>query len=342
MSAGTAAAGDRQALDRWWRTFVRTGRLPAELDLVQGRLVRAVLRGSLPSGDVFVKVMTFPRAKDRLRYAVRALPAAHEARMLRAAAAEHIRCPEVLDVRTKRRAGMPARSFLVLRALPTQTAVEVDSNARLRDEATMALRLLAIGIEHRDLHSGNFVRLGDGELAVLDLQSASLHGRPCLAAAQRIAAAARLLRERDVEAGHRHTLRDLGLLQNEAEWRRVLAMVERDRMRFHRGRIRRCLLETTEFTRSRSLFGCEHRTRGELPPGRWCYGGRQLRRAWLGQRALHLLAGRPPLFPAFFQKSWWLGGGAALYVPLACSEDRIEAEIEAAAVGLDRHALGKG
>ena len=78
------AAADAAVVARWWQHFVATGRLPAELPLVQGRLVRAVHRGELPSGPVFVKVMTFPRGKDRLRYLLRALPGEHEARMLAA------------------------------------------------------------------------------------------------------------------------------------------------------------------------------------------------------------------------------------------------------------------
>ncbi|MFY9345281.1 MAG: hypothetical protein WAT39_22515, partial [Planctomycetota bacterium] len=71
-----------------------------------------------------------------------------------------------------------------------------------------------------------------------------------------------------------------------------------------------------------------------LPPGRWWSAGRALRTAWLGQRALQLQHGRPPLFPAFFQKWWWLGGGGALYVPAACTDERIEQEVAAAAAGL--------
>jgi hypothetical protein len=57
--------------------------------------------------------------------------------------------------------------------------------------------VLAAGVQHRDLHSENFVRLRSGELAVLDLQSAS----PSAAAARfdralRLATAARLVRDR--------------------------------------------------------------------------------------------------------------------------------------------------
>jgi hypothetical protein len=192
----TAAAhpDDGAVLQRWWNEFASTGRLPNDLEPVQARLVRAVHRGELPSGPVYVKVMTFPRAKDRLRYLLRALPGAHEARMLRATAAAGIVCPEVVFVRTARRFGLPHRSMLVLRALAVRSPA-LDPAARLLGEAAVAARLLAAGIVHRDLHGENFVELQDGRLAVLDLQSAAMVRRPPGAAA-RIRAAARLLQGR--------------------------------------------------------------------------------------------------------------------------------------------------
>ena len=80
----------REELEQWWRTFVATGAVPAALEPVQGRLIRAVHRGCVADEPVFVKTMTFPRAKDRLRYFFRPLPADHEAAMLRMAAADSL------------------------------------------------------------------------------------------------------------------------------------------------------------------------------------------------------------------------------------------------------------
>lgn len=320
---------DRDTLDGWWRTFVATGRLPASLELVQGRLVRAVHRGDLPSGAVYLKAMTFPRAKDRLRYLLRPLPGRHEATMLAATAAAGIPCPEVLAVRTLRRAGLPFRSLLVLRALPVRPETAGDGE-RLGEEAVLATRLLAAGIVHPDLHGGNFVRLADGRLAVLDLQSARLRRA---AAADRVTTAARLLQDRREPALPTAPLLASGLLRDDHEVAQALAAAAAARRAFVKGRILRCLQESTEFTRHVTFAGIEHRTRGELPPGRWVAGGRHLRRAWLGQRALFVLDGRPVLFSAFRQNWWWLGGGGALYVPAACSDDRIEAEVRAAADG---------
>lgn len=341
MTGDALSAADQAVLDRWWQTFVATGCLPSDLALVQGRLVRAVHRGALPSGEVFVKVMTFPRAKDRLRYACRALPAEHEARLLRAAAAAGVACPAVVAVRTGRRAGLPSRSLLVLRALPV-AAFQGEPGERLAEAAAVAVRLLAAGIEHRDLHDGNFVRLADGTLAVLDLQSASVRGRPRTDRAARVAAAARLVRDLDRDGDERlaAALQQGGLVRAADEltdvWRRAAA----DRARHRWSRVRRCLGETTEFTREIGWLGVMHRQRGALPAGRWWPGNRALRRAWLGQRARHLFEGCSPPFPAFFRKWWWLGGRSALYVPDPCSEVWIDAEVRAATDAFERYRSG--
>lgn len=327
-----ADAADRTVVDRWWREFADSGRLPSELEPVQTRLVRAVHRGCLPSGPVYVKAMTFPRAKDRLRYLLRRLPAQHEALMLRATAAAGIPCPAVIDVRARRRAGLPHRSLLVLRALDVHPDDHEAPTARLAAEAEIAVRLLDAGIVHRDLHSGNFVRLLDGRLAVLDLQSAC---RRRATEGDRIATAARLLQARatPATAADAEVLLAARLLRDRDEVRRALSAAASARRRWVLGRIRRCLQESTEFARIVTFAGVEHRVRGTLPAGRWFHGGRSLARAWIGQRALQVLDGRPPLFLAYCAKWWWLGRGGALYVPAACSDDRIEGEVEAAARG---------
>jgi hypothetical protein len=328
---------DLAVVDRWWQEFVATGRLPAELQLVHGRLVRAVGRGELPSGPVHVKGMAFPRAKDRLRYACRSLPGAHEAAMLRAVAAAGVPCPEVLAVRTCRRLGLPFRSLLVLRTLPV-VADTRPPRARLRAEAELVARLLAAGIAHRDLHGGNFVALADGRLAVLDLQSASrVAPARTGAAGWRLAVAARMLRERQglADDDGLAELREAGLLHSDAEAGVVRARLGRERRHYLRTRVERCLGESTEFTRRWCWTGREFRRRGDLGPGRWWWD-RRAEAAWLGQRFLQLQEGRPALFPAFFRSWWWLGGGAGLYVPAACDDEQIEREVRAAVVGSAR------
>jgi hypothetical protein len=331
------SAADGAVLDAWWRAFVHTGRLPAELEFVQQRLVRAVHRGSLPSGPVYVKTMAFPRGKDRLRYLLRALPAAHEAAMLRAVAAAGLPCPAVVAVRTARRAGLPHRSMLVLRALPVDLQPE-DPAGRLADEARLAAALLAAGIEHRDLHSGNFVRLQGGALAVLDVQSASLRGRPLAGRGARVAAAARLLRERlgggtDIAGA----LRDGGLLHDDGELAAARHLAAAELQHYERGRIWRCFGESTEFCRTLHWWGVEHRFRGDRLPGRWLPrspGGRQV---WLGQRALQVFEDRPPFFLGFSRKWWWPKGAGSLYVSSDCCDERVRSEVSAASQGYERY-----
>jgi hypothetical protein len=318
---GPADAADRPVVEQWWSEFIASGRLPAELELVQGRLVRAVCRGDLPSGPVFVKAMTFPRAKDRLRYLLRELPAAHEARLLRATASAGIVCPEVVAVRTARRSGLPFRSLLVLRALPV-APVQRDPSTRLGEEAALAMRLLTAAIVHPDLHSGNFVDLANGELAVIDLQSARRGSRKP-AIGDRVRAAARLLQDREAGAPA-EALVAAGLLRDDDEVRRAVVLAARRRARFLRSRVLRCLGESTEFTRHGDGRGVEHRVRAPLPPGAWRSGDTEARAVWIGQRARQVLEGGELLFPAYRRKWWWLGGGGALYVPLECSEELIQ------------------
>ncbi len=330
-------AADEAVLAAWWRTFLATARLPDELELVHGRLVRSVRRGELPSGPVHVKAMAFPRAKDRLRYLLRPLPGAHEAAMLRSVAAAGVPCPEVVAVRTARRCGLPFRSLLVLRSLPVALPAAEDGRRRLRDELALVERLLAAGIVHHDLHGGNFVRLVDGRLAVLDMQSARLrsvaHAR---SPAVRAMLGARMLRERE-DVGDEEGLAELaaaGFVEG-AALDVVRQRLERERRRWHRTRLQRCFGESTEFRRGWRWNGCEHSWRGAPLPGRWQPHPRA-RAVWLGQRLLQLEQGRALVFPAFFRKWWWLGGGGALYVPATCHDGRIDAEVEAATAAADR------
>lgn len=330
------AAADRAVLDRWWRTLCATGALPPELPRQQGRLIRAVHRGELPSGPVFIKVMTFPRAKDRLRYLLRALPGEHEARLLERVAAAGIPCPVVVACRTARRRLLPGLSMLVLRALPTAAEQDADPLQLLHDQAALTVRLLRAGIEHRDLHGGNFLRLRTGELAVLDLQSVVARGRD-LTADRRVAtaAAARLLRDVvEPQPAHGAALQRAGLLAA-AEVAPALSRAAAERARYANGRLFRCLQDGTEFTWRLRWWGIEHRLREGLADGRWVPFGARARQAWLGQRALQLAGDRALFFRGYAQKWWWLGGGGALYVP-AASDERIQAEAQAALAGWGR------
>jgi hypothetical protein len=126
-----------------------------------------------------------------------------------------------------------------------------------------------------------------------------------------------------------------GLLRDPSEVAAVADRVRREQLHYLRGRVRRCWQESTEFSRRLTLFGSEHRRRDADLAGRWHRGGRELARAWFGQRVLQLRDGRDPQFPRFFRKWWWLGGGGALYVPAAWSDQRIAAEVAEAVAGFD-------
>lgn len=308
---------DAAVVDGWWRAFVATDAVPAGLELVQTRLVRSVHRGTLPSGPVFVKTMAFPRAKDRLRYALRALPAAHEAAMLRRLAAAGVPVPEVVAVRVRRAAGLPAHAMLVLRALPV-VAESAPPAARLADEAALVVRMLAAGVAHRDLHGGNFVRLADGRLAVLDLQSARVVGRARAASrALRVAVAANLLQGRP--AGLADVARAAGLVRDDAEARAAVAAASARERAFRRGRVGRCVGETTEFTRAWRWWGCEHRRRGACDAdGRWLAVADALA-AWRGQRVREL-AGQPERPFLACRRHWPTLRGGALLVAAGLDE----------------------
>ena len=324
----------REELEQWWRTFVATGAVPAALEPVQGRLIRAVHRGCVADEPVFVKTMTFPRAKDRLRYFFRPLPADHEAAMLRVAAAARVACPEVLAAFTERSGGLPRRSMLVLRALPVVTD-GADDARRIDEEVALAIQLLEAGICHGDLHAENFVRLSAGPLAVLDLQSAyAFDPAGAGASRRRLHVAARMLRERSGPSERLAvaSMQAHGMLRSKLEVDRVLALRDRGRRHYEDSRIRRCLQTSTEFERRLSLRGVCYRLRSAPAGGRWVHGTRGLRDAWIGQRILQLQAAEPALFGAFFQKWWWLGGGGSLYVPSRSSDDQIDAAIAAALV----------
>lgn len=334
MTVPEAVGGiaDQATLDAWWQYFVTTGAMPESLQHVQGRLIRTVHCGLLPSGPVHVKTMTFPRQKDRLRYAFRALPGAHEASMLRLTRAASIPCPEVVAVRVQRRFGLPYRSMLVIRTL----ALGLEEHAkrpRLDEEIALAVRLLAAGIYHRDLHRENFVRAASGELCVLDMQSATrIRRAQSPAKSVRLAVAARLIRDR-TESERQYAVGPmlaLGLLRSQAEGHEILADAEDQARRYLGSRITRCFTNSTEFERRIRATGIEYRRRGDLPAGRWWRGNRELKQAWIGQRIRQLRHGDAGMFAAFFQKWWWLGGSAALYVQELCLDERIEAEVGSA------------
>lgn len=330
---------DCAAVGRIWKDFVATGRLGVG-EAVRQRLVRTVARVQLPTMVAYCKAMAFPRWKDRMRYALRALPAEAEARMLERVRQASVPCPAIVAVRTLRRFLLPSRSLLVLRALDTGEERERDPTRRLFARARIAARLADAGLLHPDLNPDNFVPLADGSLAVIDVQSMRASDD---ANASKRAMAARLLAEtadlaperardvlaeaRLVPAGDEGVLREASAMS--AAWLR--------------SRARRCLQTSTEFERRAGLLAIEHAHRGPRPDGRWLAGGPELFDAWLGQRVRFLVDGVAPPFAAL-RRPRGPFGAHALWVPSALDEVAARAAIEAAAAARKQHAwwLGEG
>ena len=310
---------DRECVARWVAALLeRPDRLPHGIETVQARLVRTVGCGALPTGRrVFVKSMGFPRAKDRLRYLVRTLPARHEARMLATVAAAGIPCPQVVAAAGRRLLGVPMASVLVTAALPVaDRAVDPGERARLVGE------LVAAGVFHPDLHPENVVALEDGGTAVLDLQSARFRGgalgrRDLRAMVVKLVAAAS---DRPTET---RALVQSGLLTEDAMVEAIAAAEQVERLDLER-RVLRCIRTSTEFRARRHLLGVLHERRGPRPQGTWVRGGSEMVLLWLGDRSLQVLEGRAPVLHALFRRSWWFPGTHSVYIPGPSGAETLE------------------
>ncbi len=307
----------------WWQQVLRSGELPTAATPVVGRLIRQVGRIELDGATWFVKVMTFPRSKDRLRYLVRRLPAAHEARMLQRVRAAGVVCPRVAAVRCARRFGLPFRSMLVLEGMPLAAdVVEVAPEQRLAQRAAIAGRLVGAALFHPDLHPDNFLELADGTLALLDLQSMRRVFRPGSAARQM---AARLLLEAEgvEETCALDVLVQSGLVRaaDRDEVRSAAVQIARA---FLRKRMLRCFTTSTDFVRRLGWGRVENRRRGAMPPGRWVVGGADLRDAWVADRALEVLERRSATLWGLRRGLLWSRQRACVYVLAPVVEQQLE------------------
>jgi len=251
--------------------------------------------------------MWFPRAKDRLRYLLRALPAAHEASMFEHCRAEGISVPPVVSVRVLRRLGLPRASMLVTGGLPIQ-----EQEPSPEEVVGAVRRLLDARVFHPDLHAGNFLSLAGGGVAVLDLQSARVrHGG--VSSGERQAMFAKLLHPSQGTRAARlgQQLRDQGVCSADQVAHAMAAGAALSRRELA-GRIRRCLRESTEFTVRPGLFGTLYRRRTGGSLGEPVEGGGELVRYWIGDRSLEILDSRPPMCRALYCGRW--PGGNRLYV----------------------------
>lgn len=289
------------------------GRLPPDVDTVQARLVRAVGRGRMPSGAVaYLKVMGFPRRRDRVRYWLRSLPAQHEAAMLRATTAAGVACPAVLAVAGARgTGGCPRASVLATAALDLLP----DSIPRLSVCSGVASRLADAGIVHADLHEQNFIPLASGECAVLDLQSARLRAGP-VRRGLRVAMAGRLLAADWRESEVPDAVVVAGLIER-SELADALSRAQHLRAAAIGRRVRRCMMESTDFCVFHRAWGHLIQRRALPPGGTWLPGGRELIRAWVGARFCEVVEHESPQLGALFLNSWWLPSRCSVYIPEA-------------------------
>ncbi|MCA8943282.1 MAG: hypothetical protein KDB80_12035 [Planctomycetes bacterium] len=279
----------------------RPGQLPQDFEPVQTRLIRAVGRAEHPTlGTVYLKVMGFPRFRDRLRYAFRRLPAVHEAAMLERVVRSGVAAPRVVRAHGARRLGLPRVSVLITAGLE-RAADDVEFGRALG----VAAELARAGIFHPDLNRGNFVALVDGRVAVLDLQSARAVRGP-IGPQARLRMAAKLVMDFDavdrvaeVASSGLVDPRDAADLGGIVETMRVAAV---------RHRVARCLKTTTEFIVERRMTGKLHRRRTADVGQADCREHPRARELWIGDRYAELVDRSPPVLAAMFQKAWWLPG----------------------------------
>ncbi len=300
---------DIRLLEDWWaQCWATPGQLPADLAQVQQKIVRAVGHGELPhAGSVYAKAMWFVRGKDKLRYAFRALPGVHEARMLGLVRKAQIPCPEVLFVRGRRVMGVPGLSLLVVLDLHPASAAP-----KPRAMMDVAARLVAAGIYHEDLNPGNFLLLESGDTAILDLQSSSQ--KPAIGRRDRLRMAVKLLSHLQAPEGYLGDVVESGLLSRH-DAPTVLAAVVEMRWRQQLSRIRRCFRESTLFTVEWQWNGTLFRRRRAANQGTWVEGGEELIRYWIGDRSQEVLGDQAPVLGCLFRRSALLPGMHKLYIP---------------------------
>ena len=187
------------ALADWLRTTLApAARAPESLPgaaVIKHNRVRSVVRVEAPGGALYVKRFRLLRCVDRLAHLVRATAARREWTALRAVARAGIPCPAPVVLGEERSGGLVVGSVLATRevagareltlALDQARAAGQPREPLLAPLARIVRRLFEAGVDHPDLHLGNFLLAPDGELVALDLHSARLRRGPLGASARR-------------------------------------------------------------------------------------------------------------------------------------------------------------
>lgn len=171
-------------------------RLPGAEPVKHNR-VRTVVRAPGPEGLLYVKRFRTLRLGDRLLSLLRASPARREWTALLHLARAGVPCPQPVLMGEERRRGLLVGSVLATRAVDgaDELTGRLDAlrahadaagrQALLQRLAPLARSIFQAGVDHPDLHLGNFLVRGHDELFVLDLHSARVRAGPLGAAARR-------------------------------------------------------------------------------------------------------------------------------------------------------------
>ncbi len=171
-------------------------RLPGA-EVVKHNRVRTVVRAPGPDGLLYVKRFRTLRLGDRLLSLVRASPARREWTALLHLARAGVPCPAPVLLGEERRGGLLVGSNLATRAVEgADELVRRLDDLRARGDAAgreallerlapLARSIFQAGVDHPDLHLGNFLVRGEAELFVLDLHSARVRAGALGARARR-------------------------------------------------------------------------------------------------------------------------------------------------------------
>ncbi|MBK8978409.1 MAG: hypothetical protein IPM29_21115 [Planctomycetes bacterium] len=188
---GAEPPGGAATLARIARWLGDTASVTGDAEVLDGGPVRTTVRARTPDGAALVVKLFHPfDAGERVRALLRRPRAETERRNLDEARRRGLPVPSALGVLRL----SPLRAALLLEDLGPATPLDVLVDTLTdRDERALLTTLTAAGellrnalqqgLEHRDLHLGNVVRLGDGSLRLLDLHKARFRRGPRTAGA---------------------------------------------------------------------------------------------------------------------------------------------------------------
>ena len=267
------------------RVLASPGAAPAGAVVVKSNPKRTVFRLESAGRQYYVKHHLFRGPADTVAALFRGTRAAREWRNLRFLQSRGIAAAPPVALGVKRRWGLPVESFLITEAVPGRslkavahdlvstpsTAGRTRARRLTRAVADLVRHVHAAGLDCPDLHGENILVTGPGNaLCLLDVHAAR-RCRCALAKARRTQNLGFLCcsfgrKGPDLTDRLRFVSTYLGQRVSRPAFRAALAHiaaeVERLRARHIRSRSRRCVRESSEFTRARTPLGLVYRRRG--------------------------------------------------------------------------------